>query len=84
MPGTFRKLTVHLVFSTKCRVPLITATTRELLFPYFGGIVKGLGGSLVAAGGMPDHVHLLVWLPTSLSVADAVRTIKANSSKFEL
>ena len=37
---------------------------------------------LIAIGGMPDHVHLVARVPTNLSVADAVRTIKANSSKW--
>jgi putative transposase len=31
---------------------------------------------------MPDHVHLLARVPTKLSVADAVRAVKANSSKW--
>jgi REP element-mobilizing transposase RayT len=34
----------------------------------------------VAAGGMPDHVHLLVSLDRQVSIAETVRDIKANSS----
>jgi REP element-mobilizing transposase RayT len=31
---------------------------------------------------MPDHVHLLVNLPPTISLSDALRGIKANSSKW--
>ena len=82
MPGTFGNIVVHVVFSTKNRLPLLAASTRGILFPYVEGIVKRVGGSLIDVGGMPDHIHLLIRLPTNLSVADAVRTVKANSSKW--
>ena len=40
------------------------------------------GGSPVQVGGMPDHIHILSSLPKTLSLADFVRTIKADSSKW--
>lgn len=55
---------------------------RPRLFEYIGGIVREERGSLLAAGGMSDHVHLLVSLHQQTSVADALRLIKANSSKW--
>ena len=82
MAGTFSNLTVHLVFSTKDRLPLMTTPVRDQLFPYMGGVVRGLAGTIISVGGMPDHVHLVVRLPTSLSVADVVRTVKTNTSKW--
>ena len=60
MSGTFSNLSVHVVFSTKDRLPLMTMPIRDELFPYIGGIVRGLGGTIITVGGMPDHVHLLV------------------------
>jgi len=74
MAGTFSNLTVHLVFSTKDRLQLMTTPVRDQLFPYMGGVVRGLAGTIISVGGMPDHVHLVVRLPTSLS--DVVRTVK--------
>ena len=82
MPGTFSNLSVHLVFSTKDRIPMLQRPNREILFSYIGGIVNGMGGVNIAVGGMPDHVHIIARLSTSQSVADAVRTIKSNSSKW--
>ena len=81
MPGTFSNLSVHVVFSTKDRLPLMTMPIRDELFPYMGGIVRGLGGTIITVGGMPDHVHLVARLPTTVSVADVARIVKANSSK---
>jgi REP element-mobilizing transposase RayT len=82
MSDTFSSLSYHLVFSTKERLPLLTRRIRSDVFFYIGGIVRGIGGVALAVGGMPDHVHLVVALPTSVAVADAVRTVKANSSKW--
>ena len=37
---------------------------------------------MLAAGAMPDHVHLLVSLTREQSLAEVTRLIKANSSKW--
>jgi REP element-mobilizing transposase RayT len=47
-----------------------------------GGILRAEGCALVAAGGMPDHVHLLVSLNRQISVADTLRVVKASSSRW--
>jgi REP element-mobilizing transposase RayT len=38
--------------------------------------------TLIAAGGMLHHVHLLVSVSRETSVAEVVRLVKANSSKW--
>lgn len=38
--------------------------------------------AVLALGGMPDHVHLAVKAPTTLSPAQAMKQIKGVSSKF--
>ena len=81
MSDTFSNLSVHVVFSTKDRIPLMTRRVRKHIFPYIGGVIKGLGGTVVAIGGMPDHAHLVSQLPTNMCVADFVRTVKSNASK---
>jgi putative transposase len=82
MPQSFTCLHYHVVFSTKHREPTITPALRPRLYDYLGGIVRGEGGVLLAVGGVADHVHLLVRLAQQPSVADVVRAIKANSSKW--
>ena len=82
MPQSFGSLYFHLVFSTKNRQPLIDAELQTRLYEYIGGILRAEKSVLLAAGGMPDHVHLLVSLSRELSIAEAVRLVKANSSKW--
>jgi putative transposase len=82
MGQTLTCLHYHLVFSTKNRLPQITADLRERLYDYMGGIIKGERGHLFDAGGTEDHVHLLASFPAHPSVADFLRLIKTNSSKW--
>jgi REP element-mobilizing transposase RayT len=37
---------------------------------------------VVAAGGTADHVHLLISLPRTISIAKAVQLLKSGSSKW--
>ena len=80
MPQSLASLHCHIVFSTKHRRPMITCDIQPRLFEYVGGILRNHSSRLIAAGGVPDHVHLLVSLGRTLAVADAVRLIKSNSS----
>ncbi len=82
MPQSFASLHCHLIFSTKNRASLITADIQPRLYAYWGGICKEQGYPLIAAGGTADHVHLLVSLSREVSVAEVVRVLKANSSKW--
>jgi REP element-mobilizing transposase RayT len=71
-----------LIFSTKDRAPLITAEVRPRLFEYIGGILRSEKCALIAAGGMPDHVHLLVSMDRRISLSEAMRLVKTNSSRW--
>jgi REP element-mobilizing transposase RayT len=82
MSTTLTNLLYHIVFSTKNRLPRIDLEVRDRLYEYVGGIARGHGGILLAIGGMPDHVHLLVKGKADTSVSDMTRLIKANSSKW--
>jgi putative transposase len=80
MANTFHALNVHCVFCTKNRDPLLTPEIRARLWPLIGGIAKQSGIQPRCVGGMSDHAHLLLSLPTSLSVAKAIQLIKGGSS----
>jgi putative transposase len=82
MPQSFVSLHCHLVFSTKHRQPLIDNDLPSRLFEYIGGVARGLNSTLIAAGGMPDHVHLLVSMNKEIAVSNYLREIKAESSKW--
>ena len=82
MAGTFTNLLFHVVFSTKHRQPIITTDLQPELYKYIGGIVRGQDGVLLEIGGIPDHVHLVTKFRADVSVAEMLRLIKANSSKW--
>ena len=82
MPQSLACLYAHLVFSTKNREPFIVPDFAPRLYAYIGGILRETGSVLIEAGGMPDHIHLLVSLGRQASVADTVRAIKSNSSRW--
>ncbi len=82
MSHTYTNLLTHVIFSTKDRAPLITASLHDDLLAYTGGIVREISGTLRAANARPDHVHLLCSLPPTLATSDALRLIKTNSSRW--
>jgi REP element-mobilizing transposase RayT len=82
MPSSYVCLHHHIVFSTKGRQPWLKEDMRERLFQYFGGTIRGLDGVLIAAGGIEDHVHLLVSLSKTHALSDDLRDIKAESSAW--
>ena len=49
---------------------------------YLSGIIDNLKGKSVIVGGTEDHIHILCIMPKELSLADFVRALKANSSKW--
>ncbi|HLL16662.1 MAG TPA: IS200/IS605 family transposase [Pyrinomonadaceae bacterium] len=82
MPHTFTNLLMHIIFSTKDRAPLITADLKPPLHAYMGGIIRELKGKALIINGTSDYVHLLVSVSPSLSLADAMRVLKTNSSRW--
>lgn len=72
----------HCVFSTKERRRLITAALAERLWPFMGGIARQNEMKAIEIGGVEDHVHLLLSLPSTLAIAKAMQLIKGGSSKW--
>ena len=79
---TYNANFVHLIFSTKGRANLIPSAWQPKLWAYLLGIATNLKIRLFAAGGTANHVHLLVGLPATMPVAEAVQKFKANSSRW--
>ena len=79
---SFNSCLVHCVWSTKSHAHVLNSNLRERLWPYLGGIARENGMKALAVGGVVDHVHILISLPGTLSVAKALQLLKANSSKW--
>ncbi len=72
----------HCVFSTKERLPIISPSLRERLEPFLGGIARKNGMKALEIGGVQDHVHILLSLPSTMTISKAMQLIKGGSSKW--
>ena len=52
------------------------------LHAYMGGIIRQIGGVAMSINGMTNHVHLLVRMPTTHSIAEIARLVKTNSTRW--
>jgi putative transposase len=82
MGHTYASNFIHCVFSTKGRKPLLGPDRIDALYAYFGGIAKGEGFTLIAVGGTNNHIHLLLALPPSYSLAHSIQKLKGSSSHW--
>ena len=79
---SFNSCLVHCVWTTKNHVPLLDSDLRNRVWPYLGGIARENDMKTLAVGGVEDHIHALISLPATLSVAAAIQLLKGNSSKW--
>jgi len=82
MAHSYVSCLMHYVFSTKERQKLVTPALQERLYPYMGGIARELKMKAIAIGGALDHMHILLSLASTMSIAKAIQLIKGNSSKW--
>jgi putative transposase len=82
MPQSLSRILVHLVFSTKNRVPVLPPAIQAELHPYMAGTLANLDCPSLQVGGVEDHVHLLFGLSRTRTVAEVVESVKTSSSKW--
>jgi len=82
MGNSYISCWVHYVFSTKNQEKWLKSDIREKLFPYIGGICRENNFKLIKAGGVDDHLHLLVSLPSTITIAKAIQYLKGGSSRW--
>lgn len=75
-------LCYHIVLETDQRRPMIVPGLVEGLHRFFERMVRRLGGIVVGVGSIPDHLHLLVRLPPTAEVAETVRVLKTESTRW--
>ncbi len=84
MPQSLTKIYLHVVFSTKNRIPIISEEIRPNAQAYFVQVGANLGSFTEEIFMMPDHIHWLCTLPRTITIADMVKNVKISSSiKFK-
>jgi putative transposase len=61
---------------------MIKPEWQNRLYHYIGGILHANKSILLCAGGMPDHVHLLIGQHPTKAMSDLIREVKAHSSRW--
>ncbi len=70
MAQTLVSLYVHIIFSTKNRVNMISPEIEEELWSYLGGILSNNKSKLLASNGTENHVHLLISLSKNIGLSE--------------
>ena len=70
------------MFHTKYNAMAINIENERILYSYINGFCNNYGVKLIRLGGMPDHIHMLVNMPTTESVSDFVKQLKVATSKM--
>ncbi|MCC5651749.1 IS200/IS605 family transposase [Nostoc sp. XA013] len=82
MRASFTQLYVHYVWAAWDRLPTITPDIQKEIY---GAIIREseeLKCTVIAIGGIEDHVHLLTGFPLTISISELVKQIKGSSSHF--
>ena len=82
MANTCINMLVHAVFSTKNRGSWLSSSLRERLYPYMCGIARENDLKVLCIGGTDNHIHILLSLSSTTSIAKAIQFIKGGSSKW--
>jgi len=73
MAHKYPNVLIHCVFSTKERRNTIPVPLLHTLFKYLNGIGKNIRVPVLAAGGTANHLHMLIALPSDVTLAKAIQ-----------
>ena len=83
MPQSLARVVLHVVFSTKNRVPFLKdPELRARLHSYMAGALQNIGCEPILINGVDDHVHILSNLSRTVTIAGLVEAAKGGPSKW--
>jgi REP element-mobilizing transposase RayT len=71
---------LHCIWGTWDRMPLIQANNQQEIHSSIIDQCEKFNCSVIALGGMPDHIHLLVRFPATITVANFIKGVKGSTS----
>lgn len=72
----------HIVIRTKYSEHVITDDNAQELYGYIMGFIKNKKSFLYRINGMPDHIHMLVAIHPTISLADFVKHLKTSTNAW--
>ncbi|HEY4261906.1 MAG TPA: IS200/IS605 family transposase [Schlesneria sp.] len=82
MPQSLANIYIHLIFSTKERVPSLANEMRPELHAYMATVLANLNSPAVLINSVEDHVHILFNMGRTVTLAQVVEDVKKSSSKW--
>ncbi|MDB5341906.1 MAG: Transposase [Schlesneria sp.] len=82
MPQSLANIYIHLIFSTKDRVPFLANAWRPDLHAYMATVLANLNSPAVLINSVEDHVHILFNMGRTVTLAQVVEDVKKSSSKW--
>jgi len=81
---SYTAIYLHCIFATKNRKRFLQPEHDQELQKYITGIVQSskCNCKVLAINNIEDHVHILIKIHPSISIAKLMQDIKSNSSKF--
>ncbi len=79
---SYTSLTYHIVIGTYRRKQVIGMRHERELYAFITSFSTSRGVKIRRVGGMPDHVHILCDIPATMALAEYVKVLKAETSKF--
>ncbi len=81
MSQSLANILVHIVFSTKDRLPFLQdADMRSQMHAALGGTSKSLNCPPIIVGGVEDHIHLLARQSRTMALSEWVKELKRVTS----
>ncbi len=80
MADVHNEVYLHLVWATWDRLPTLTQELREIVFREIVRKATERRCAVVIVNGVANHVHVLLHLATSTSIADLVHDLKGASA----
>jgi len=82
MPHSYNKIWIHAIWSTKGRIPLISSSIEQKVYPFISEQLREKGCPARLINGMPDHIHCLFLLNSQKSISELIKQIKGSSSHW--
>ena len=82
MGSTYHSLYAHIFFHTKLSRPVIRSAWKQRLYRYVSRLLDDYGVTVLAVGAVEDHIHLFIRYRPVHALADILRTVKSNSSRW--
>lgn len=80
MPNANTEVYLHCTWATWDRQPLITPDLEPRLYACIAARCREMQTHLLAIGGVTDHIHILIRLPATRTIAQVIGDIKGSTS----